>query len=210
MDIMENNEELYSDALPEGGEESFDSNAIEDTALEDASEYTPKNKYEKTLYSIYKDKSLYELLKVVSHAIVVCTVYSFLVRLVTMIESEPFRVLSLIVITGAPFVIVSLLRLVINFPRPYDVLEFYETPPKKKSGRSFPSRHVFSVFVIAVALMPMNAFTGCLLLLLGVVLAVVRVLLGLHYIRDVVAGALIGIASGAIGLLVDFLISTLM
>ena len=206
MDIMENNNELYSDALTEGGEEACDSEAIDDTTLEDDSGYTPKNKYEKTLYGIYKDKSLYELLKVVSHAIVVCTAYSFLVRLVTMIESEPLRVLSLFVITGVPFVIVSLLRLVINLPRPYDVLEFYDAPPKKKSGRSFPSRHVFSVFVIAVALMPMNVFTGCSLLLLGVVLAVVRVLLGLHYIRDVVAGALIGIASGSIGLLVDFLV----
>ena len=35
----------------------------------------------------------------------------------------------------------------------------------------------------------------------GAVLAALRVLLGVHFIRDVVAGALIGVISGVIGLL---------
>ena len=46
--------------------------------------------------------------------------------------------------------VVSVSRKIINEPRPY---EKYGVPPvldKDTSGKSFPSRHVFSVFVIAV------------------------------------------------------------
>ena len=55
-------------------------------------------------------------------------------------------------------------------------------------------------------MLPQNIALGIGLLLLGAVLGVMRVLLGVHFIRDVVAGALIGVISGAIGLLTLLLI----
>ena len=82
------------------------------------------------------------------------------------------------------------------------MLEFYSKKPKAKRGQSFPSRHVFSVFVIATALMTCNVFLGLALILGGIILSVLRVILGIHFIRDVVAGGIIGIVSGAIGILV--------
>ena len=105
-----------------------------------------------------------------------------------------------------PFVALTVMRLVINAPRPYELLEFYEKKPKNKSGRSFPSRHVFSVFVIGTVMIPTSAFLGAALLVLGAALGAMRVLLGVHFIRDVVAGALIGVLSGVVGLLVLTLI----
>jgi len=38
------------------------------------------------------------------------------------------------------------------------------------------------------------------LLLFGIVLAVSRVLLGIHFIRDVVCGAAVGVISGLVGI----------
>ena len=41
-----------------------------------------------------------------------------------------------------------------------------------------------------------------ILFLFGILLSVCRVLLGMHFIRDVLTGALVGILSGVIGILV--------
>ena len=73
---------------------------------------------------------------------------------------------------------------------------------KGKCGSSFPSRHAFSAFAIAVALLPEFMPLGIVLLAFGTALCAVRVLLGLHFVRDVVAGAVIGIVASVIGLLI--------
>ena len=188
----------------EGELSSEEKNNLEEISREEI--YTPKNKYEKVLYNIYKNDSFAEILKITSYAIVAITVYSFIVKIVTMLQDDFMGAVWLGVITGVPFLAVSLLRFVLNTPRPYEVFEFYKEAPKNKKGRSFPSRHVFSVFIIATVLMPWNVLVGCSLFLLGILLSVIRVLLGIHFIRDVLAGALIGIFSGVIGLLINYLV----
>lgn len=169
-------------------------------------EYVPKNKYESVLYRVYRDEGLSEILRVASLFIVALTVYAFFVHLLRMLEPAPLAVIELLIITGVPFAALSVMRRLINAPRPYELLEFYEKKPKGKSGCSFPSRHVFSVFVIASVIVPTNIALGITLFILGAVLGAMRVLLGVHFIRDVVAGALIGAVSGAIGLLTLYLI----
>ena len=169
------------------------------------SEYIPKNRYERLLWHVYKNDTLAEMLKIASYAIVLLTVYAFFTRIVELIET-PMELVKLLTVTGVPFVLVSILRRVINAPRPYELLEFYEKKPKGKSGRSFPSRHVFSVFVIATVLVTWNSTVAVLLFAAGALLALLRVALGIHFVRDVVAGALIGAASGGIGLAVLHLI----
>ena len=112
------------------------------------------------------------------------------------------ELIKLLAVTGAPFVLVSLMRRFINAPRPYELLEFYKRKPKGKAGKSFPSRHVFSVFIIATVLIPTDPLLSAALFAAGALLAFLRVALGIHFVRDVVAGALIGAATGGIGLLV--------
>lgn len=179
----------------------------EDTELDVAEEkeakpeYVPKNKYEKVLYRVYSDEGLSEILRISSLAIVAVTVYAFFVHILKLIEAGPLLAIELLIITGVPFIALSVMRQMINAPRPYELLEFYERKPKDKAGHSFPSRHVFSVFVIATVIVPANVGLGIGLFVLGIALAAMRVLLGVHFIRDVVAGALTGVISGAIGLL---------
>lgn len=98
------------------------------------------------------------------------------------------------------FVLLSLLRSQINAPRPYEVFNVEPVIPKDTRGNSFPSRHVFSIFVIgttSLAVTPTPAL-GTIILVMGVLLAVVRVWSGVHFPRDVIAGALLGIAAGSI------------
>ncbi len=100
----------------------------------------------------------------------------------------------------ASFIALTLLRVLINAPRPYEVFNAAPVIPKKTKGKSFPSRHVFSIFVIGttfLAVAPTPLF-GIIILLLGFGLAIVRVYTGLHFPRDVIAGALLGIAAGSL------------
>lgn len=185
----------------EGGELS-----PENVGEEEKPEYVPKNKYEGVLYRVYRDEGLSEILRISSLAAVAVTVYAFFVHIIKLIEVSPLAVIELLIITGVPFAALSVMRRMINAPRPYELLEFYERKPKDKAGCSFPSRHVFSVFVIATVITPANTLLGIILFVLGAALAAMRVLLGVHFIRDVVAGALIGVISGAVGLLTLLLI----
>ena len=105
-----------------------------------------------------------------------------------------------LVTAGVSFAVVSLFRRIVNSPRPYEILDIKPLMIKRTKGKSFPSRHCFSIFVIAVCWLRFVPIVGILLLILGVLLALLRVVLGVHFPRDVVAGALIGILSGIIGM----------
>lgn len=97
------------------------------------------------------------------------------------------------------FVMVSIFRNFINAPRPYEVADTVPIIKKETKGKSFPSRHVFSVFVIATTLFYIYKPVGILLMLAGILLAILRVVGGVHFPRDVIAGAIIGILSGFLG-----------
>ncbi|MBQ2901457.1 MAG: phosphatase PAP2 family protein [Agathobacter sp.] len=102
------------------------------------------------------------------------------------------------------FVLLSVFRSVVNRPRPY---EKFEVPPvikKDTKGNSFPSRHVFSATMIAMTFVFMSPWSwlGCIFLGISILLAVVRVVSGVHYISDVVAGMVVAIGAAILGYLV--------
>ena len=118
---------------------------------------------------------------------------------------EFIYVTNLVLVAGIPFAVITLMRYLINSPRPYEVLdidEFQVMREDRKSGRAFPSRHVFSAFLIGMLWLPYSVPFGVAALILGAFLGAERVLLGIHFIRDVIAGAAIGIVSGLIGILI--------
>jgi membrane-associated phospholipid phosphatase len=114
-------------------------------------------------------------------------------------DKEPGFVPALLV-PGISFVLVSIFRSWYDAPRPYEI-PGAEPPLIKKDapGKSFPSRHIFSIFVIAVTFFWVWPVPGILIGIAGVLLAWSRVAGGVHFPRDVIAGALIGVFSGVIG-----------
>ena len=98
------------------------------------------------------------------------------------------------------FGLVTLARYLINAPRPYDGDAAPPIIPKETQGRSFPSRHVFSAFLIATLWLPLTGWVTLGLAIAATVIAIVRVRGGVHYPRDVIAGALFGIGFGLFGL----------
>ena len=103
------------------------------------------------------------------------------------------------------FFFVTIIRKKMNRKRPFELYDFAPTLQKKAGGNGFPSRHVYSVFAVCVTqfycyiLSGHRAFfliLGIVLALLGADLAAVRVIGGVHFIKDVLAGALLAAAIG--------------
>lgn len=109
-----------------------------------------------------------------------------------------------VLVPGVSFAAVSVFRRCNSAKRPYEELNIQPLLKKETRGRSFPSRHVFSGVMIAMTFLPMNTAAAVLFLVLSAVLAALRVLGGVHYIRDVAAGAAIGVLCGVIGYYVIF------
>ena len=112
---------------------------------------------------------------------------------------EPAYLPRALLVPAASFALVSVFRRVYNAKRPYEELSIEPLIPKDTKGKSFPSRHVFSVYMIAMAWLPFNTVVGVLLLLLGIDMMCMRVLGGVHYPQDVLAGAACGVLAGIVG-----------
>lgn len=104
-----------------------------------------------------------------------------------------------ILIPAISFILLSIVRHVINSPRPYEVYDIQPIINKKTAGHSCPSRHIFAIFLIATTVFYFYPIAGVLIGLTGAALALNRVLGGVHFVRDVVIGALSGIFCGVVG-----------
>ena len=155
---------------------------------------------EKFLLRVYKSKKATLSLKVISALSVVFSVLSYCVLLFLSFYNSIYEGLSVLLSAALPFFAVGFVRMMIDAPRPYELYTFYENKPKERAGRSFPSRHAYSSFVIATIAFAYSIPLGIALLILGLALSVSRVLLGIHFIRDVVCGALVGVISGLVGI----------
>ena len=99
-------------------------------------------------------------------------------------------------------ILVTVIRALVNAKRPYEVYDYTPAVHKDTIGKSFPSRHTVCAFIIAMAFMYINYRIGVIMLVIATIIGVTRVLAGVHFIRDVVSGAAIGILIGVLGFFV--------
>ena len=112
--------------------------------------------------------------------------------------SDPWKLAPLVGVTAVAFAAVSFFRRRFNAPRPDECCSIAPLIARDGAGKSFPSRHAFSAFAIAASWFAASAPIAVVLLVAAGALAVCRVLGGVHFPRDVVAGAFIGSATGAL------------
>ncbi|MBQ8001103.1 MAG: phosphatase PAP2 family protein [Ruminococcus sp.] len=93
---------------------------------------------------------------------------------------------------------VTIMRKIINKSRPYEV---YDTEPvinRDGKGESFPSRHTASAFIIAMCAIPVSVPLAVVLLIISVMIGLTRIFAGVHFISDVIMGALISVLTGLV------------
>ncbi len=100
------------------------------------------------------------------------------------------------------FIVVTVVRALINAQRPYEKYDYTPVVHKATKGKSFPSRHTVSAFIIAMAFLYIQSSLGIIMLVVATAIAVTRVLAGVHFVRDVISGAAIGILIGILGFFV--------
>ena len=113
-------------------------------------------------------------------------------------------VIRAILVPGISFVVLSVFRKLINRPRPYEVFGVPSVIKKDTKGQSFPSRHVFSATIIAMTFLLASPWMwlGVVFLVVSVLLAVVRVVSGVHFVSDVLAGIAVGTLAAILGYII--------
>lgn len=156
--------------------------------------------YENMYREVYRS-GLGPVLNAVSTVITVLIAALYAVATVLAVMNDMLTGVRFILLTAIPFLLVTLLRRIINRPRPYELISLPELSYLRKTGkvgRSFPSRHVASAMIVGGAVIPLFPFIGVFTMLMGVALGACRVLCGRHFLRDAVAGGVIGLISGLV------------
>ncbi len=138
------------------------------------------------------------LVKVLEKMVTLLTFASYPLLLAYVYFKKIAWLLPMVLVPAFGFLAVTFIRSGINAKRPYETLGYEPVIQKDTTGHSFPSRHAFSIFMIAITYFFVDKGSGVLVGFMGVLLCVLRVLGGVHYIRDVVAGASSAVIYGAV------------
>lgn len=139
------------------------------------------------------------LIRVSGRVLTYVTALCYIVAVAVSFVKSGYRAGAVLVLVPAlSFMAVSVFRKCFNARRPYEIYGFKPLIEKDTKGKSFPSRHVFSIFVIGSTVFWVNAAAGVIVCLMGCILAAIRIAVGVHFPKDVVAGGMIGLACGYI------------
>ena len=90
------------------------------------------------------------------------------------------------------------LKELVDRPRPFQVIKEMELLIAAPRGSSFPSSHTVTAFASAMSIFCFNKFFGTPALLLAAAMGFSRIYLGVHFVSDVVLGAVFGLTMGFI------------
>ena len=134
----------------------------------------------------------------------ICTLSMYLaypLLILYMFLQRDAYVARVLIVPSNSFIILSVFRYFVNRPRPYEKFELPPVIAKDTKGKSFPSRHVFSAMVIAMTFLLASPWSwlGVLFVVVAVLLAIVRVVSGVHYVSDVIVGAAFAVVAAVVG-----------
>ena len=124
--------------------------------------------------------------------------YVYVLWSVYLENSKRWEVLAYLLVPASGFILLSVIRKAINWPRPYEIGMLPPLLDREGQGSSMPSRHVFSAAIISIVAWGVNPILSILGLSLALLLAGVRVLAGLHFVRDVVVGFVVALLWGIV------------
>lgn len=162
-----------------------------------------KGTYKKRLDRIKENKAKFLILKFMYKLLplLIVIIYPVMVAIKGFMGLDLDFILMIAVPAGV-LILITAMRKIIKRERPY---ERFDTPPlfeRDGEGDSFPSRHTASAFIIAMSGFVLSPFLGVGLLLVAAAIGVSRILSGVHYVTDVLAGMLISVIFGTIAFII--------
>ena len=132
-------------------------------------------------------------IKMVNHILTLTGFIIYPAVILSLLYKKSRKLKTYLLLPAVAFILVSIFRKKWNRPRPYENPEIHTITKREKKGQSFPSRHLFSYFLISVLLLSLCPPAGILMMASGLILAAIRVILGVHYPSDVLGGFLLGL-----------------
>lgn len=157
-----------------------------------------RNKYEKITSFFKNNKAANTALKIIYKylPLLIFILYPIGIVWVFFKQSEIF--FQFVLVPLGVFLMVTALRKLINEQRPYEKYGIEPVFAKDTKGKSMPSRHTASAFIISMVMLRINPYLGIGFLAVSFVIMISRVLAGVHYIRDIFVGMTISIVIGYI------------
>ncbi len=159
-----------------------------------------EQRYEKiSLWFRHSDKRLkvFKMIYIIQPYIVVmayaiCVIYSY-------VRKDTNVIARMILVPAVTFLACTFFRKFLNKKRPYEKMDIHPLIVKNKKGQSFPSRHTVSAVIIAMSVFYINKVWGIIMFAVATFVGVLRILAGVHYVKDVLAGIVMGVLFGVIG-----------
>ena len=124
---------------------------------------------------------------------------AYLILLGFLILTKDMQILRVVLVPAAVFFITTIIRSRINAPRPYEKYPIRSILHKSTKGNSCPSRHTACAVGIAFACLYISLPAGIAMLILSLLLAASRLVMGVHFPLDVVFGFAIAAVISIIG-----------
>ena len=121
-----------------------------------------------------------------------CVIYAF-------VEKDRNVIGRIVLVPAVTFFVCTVFRKFLNRKRPYERMDIHPLIVKHKKGQSFPSRHTVSAVIIAMSAFYINKIFGIMMFAIALLVGVLRILAGVHYVKDVVAGIVMGVIFGVVG-----------
>ncbi len=155
-----------------------------------------RERYLKIKEFLKQNKPLLYILAAAGKLLALAVYVSYPLFLLMLIINKNLYCIQSVAVCGIGFLLITFFRKYFNAERPYERFGFSPIIKKETLGCSFPSRHVFSAAVIGMSLLPVYPMWGAAVLVAAVILGLLRVVFGLHFIKDVSVGLAAGLIFG--------------
>lgn len=146
--------------------------------------------YQTILTYLHNHSNLKKLVIILTKYVPIITFIVYPSLIIYLFFTKSHLLLETILRPLSAFILVTLIRKIINRKRPYETMNIIPLS-KHKHGESFPSRHTVSAFAIAFACLNVNMTLGGFMIILAIIIAFTRILCGVHYLSDVISAIII-------------------
>ena len=136
-------------------------------------------------------------------------VFALLVMIILSFSGQRLLAYELILGVLSLGLVVQCLKVLIHRTRPYNKLKNMYVVGSRDSGHSFPSGHTSQAFFMVTLLLhyfQVHLFVWLALYALALFVGFTRIYVGMHFPRDVIAGAILGTAFGNIWIMINMYI----
>jgi len=174
---------------------------LEDTDLNFYEKHCEKylERYKRTESFFRADSKRIAALKAFSKLSAYAVYAAYIILSVYLAIKADIRLVRVIVIPAAAFFLVTVIRSALNFKRPYEKYPITPLVSKSTKGKSCPSRHTACAVIIALAYMYISLPLGVVMMIISLLIAASRPVMGVHFPLDIIFGGLLSLVIGIIG-----------